>query len=73
MEIDLQILFGILCRVYLHSLAETPQLPPSPRIWAYMRGRYWSANKKTEGCLLSAGTLCLAPFKVSLSKVTVYT
>ncbi len=28
----------------LYSLAETPQLHPSPRIWAYIRGRYWSAK-----------------------------
>ncbi len=26
--------------VQLYSLAETPQLPPSPRIWAHIRGRY---------------------------------
>jgi hypothetical protein len=30
--------------VQLYSLAETPQLPPSPRIWAPIRGRYWSAK-----------------------------
>jgi hypothetical protein len=30
--------------VQLYSLAETPQLPPSPRIWAHIRGRYWSAK-----------------------------
>ncbi len=30
--------------VHLYSLAETPQLPLSPRIWAHMRGRYWSAK-----------------------------
>ncbi len=30
----------------LYSLAETPQPPPpAPRIWAHMRGRYWSAKK----------------------------
>ncbi len=28
--------------VQLYSLAETPQLPPSPRIWAHIRGRYCS-------------------------------
>ncbi len=30
----------------LHSLAKTPQPPPPPipRIWAYIRGRYWSAK-----------------------------
>ena len=26
----------------MYSLAETPQLPPSPRMWAHIRGRYWS-------------------------------
>jgi hypothetical protein len=30
--------------VQLYSLAETPQLPPSPRIRAHIRGRYWSAK-----------------------------
>ncbi len=30
--------------VQLYSLAETPQLPPSPLIWAHIRGRYWSAK-----------------------------
>ncbi len=28
----------------LYSLAETPQLHPFPRIWAHIRGRYWSAK-----------------------------
>ncbi len=30
--------------VQLYSLAKTPQLPPPPRIWAHIRGRYWSAK-----------------------------
>jgi hypothetical protein len=30
--------------VQLYSLAEIPQLYPSPRIWAHIRGRYWSAK-----------------------------
>ncbi len=30
--------------VQLYSLAETPQLPTSSRIWAHMRGSYWSAK-----------------------------
>jgi hypothetical protein len=30
--------------VQLYSFAETPQLPPSPRIWVQIRGRYWSAK-----------------------------
>jgi hypothetical protein len=38
MELDLQGLFGLLCT------AETLQLPPSPRIWAHIRGRYWPAK-----------------------------
>jgi hypothetical protein len=35
MEVDLQSLFGLHVTwcAQLHSLAETPQLPPSPRIW----------------------------------------
>ncbi len=28
----------------LYSLAEAPKLPHSPRIWAQIRGRYWSAK-----------------------------
>ncbi len=34
-------------KVYLDSssLAETPQLPPYPRIWTPIRGCYWSAKK----------------------------
>jgi hypothetical protein len=39
MELDPQRLFGILC-VHLYSLANTPL----PRIWAHIRGRYWSAK-----------------------------
>ncbi len=37
MELNFQSLFG------LYSLADTPQIyPSSPRIWAHIRGRYWS-------------------------------
>ncbi len=39
MELDLQSFFGL----HVHSKAETPQTPP-PRIWAQIRGRYWSAK-----------------------------
>jgi hypothetical protein len=39
MELDLQ----SSC-VQLYSMAETPQLPPSSRIWAHIQGRYWSAK-----------------------------
>jgi hypothetical protein len=45
MELDLQNLFWL--RVLyrgLYSMAETPQLPPSPHIWTHIRGRYWSAK-----------------------------
>jgi hypothetical protein len=44
MELDLLSLFGLLCTVHLYLLAETQQLPPSPRIWAHIRGRYWLAK-----------------------------
>jgi hypothetical protein len=37
MKVDLQS-FGILCTAVL--IAETPQLPLLPRIWAHKRGRY---------------------------------
>jgi hypothetical protein len=40
MELDLQCLFGLLCTAQV----ETPQLPPSSRIWAHILGRYWSAK-----------------------------
>ncbi len=42
LELDLKIYLGS-C-VLLYSLAETPRLPPSLRIWAHIRGRYWSAK-----------------------------
>ncbi len=42
MELDLQSLFGLLCTAVL--MAETPQLPPPPRIWPHIRGRDWSAK-----------------------------
>ncbi len=40
MEVDLQSLFGfhVTWCAQLYSLAETPQLPPSPRIWTRIRG-----------------------------------
>jgi hypothetical protein len=49
MELDLQSLLGS-C-VQLYSLAETPQLPPSPRIWAHILGRYWSAKVDAIHCV----------------------
>jgi hypothetical protein len=39
---DLQSLLG--SYVQLYSLAEASQLAPFPRIWAHIRGRYWSAK-----------------------------
>jgi hypothetical protein len=42
MELDLQIYLGSYVKLY--SLAETPQLPSSRRIWVHKRGRYWSAK-----------------------------
>ncbi len=42
MELDLQSLFGLLVYSYIHILAETPQLPPSPYDVAHMRWHYWS-------------------------------
>ncbi len=45
MELDLQCLFGLhVYTVQMCSLAETPHPPPLPRIWAHIRGRYWSAK-----------------------------
>jgi hypothetical protein len=41
MELDLQSLFGLLCVRFTHWLR--PRSSP-PRIWAQIRGRYWSAN-----------------------------
>ncbi len=46
MEVDLQSLFGLhvtWCD-QLHSLAETPQLPPPPVFGLALRWRYWSAK-----------------------------
>ncbi len=46
MELDLQSLFGLLCTAALIGWDPArPQLPPPPpRIWAHIRGRYWSAK-----------------------------
>jgi hypothetical protein len=48
MELDLQTLFGL----HEHSSTNWPRSqkfrnpppPPPPRIWAHIRGRYWSAR-----------------------------
>jgi hypothetical protein len=41
-ELDLQSLFGLLCTAVL--IGRDPATPPLPRIWARIRGRYWSAK-----------------------------
>ena len=41
MELDLRSLFGLLCTAVLIGIV---LLPPFPRIWARIRGRYWSAK-----------------------------
>jgi hypothetical protein len=53
MEVALQSLFGLLCTAVL-----TPQLPPSPRIWAHIRGRYWSAKMDTTSLCNPPGLTC---------------
>jgi hypothetical protein len=49
MEIDLQSLFGGSMSRDVHSCTHwlmKPRNPPlSPRIWAHIQGRYWSAKK----------------------------
>ncbi len=45
MQLDLQSLFGLLCTaVHTHWLRPRKSLPPSPRIWAPLRGSSWSEN-----------------------------
>ncbi len=46
MEFDLQILFGLHVTwcAQLYSLAGPRTRHPHPRIWAHIRGRYWSAK-----------------------------
>jgi hypothetical protein len=43
MEIDLQSLFGLHVHSCTHWLIPRNPHPP-PRIWAHVRGRYWSAK-----------------------------
>ncbi len=43
MELDLQSLFGLYVHSCTHWLRPRNCLPP-PRIWAHIRGRYWSAK-----------------------------
>ncbi len=42
MELDLNSLFGLLRTAVL--IGWDPAMPPSLRIWAHKRGRYWSAK-----------------------------
>jgi hypothetical protein len=45
MELDLQSLFGLQHTALLSGLdPATPPPPTHPRIWAHIRGRYWSAK-----------------------------
>jgi hypothetical protein len=44
-ELDLQSIFGLHVHSCTHWLRlRNPPPPPSPCIWAHIRGRYWSAN-----------------------------
>ncbi len=43
MELDLQSLFGLHVHSCTHGLR--PRNLPPPHIWAYIRGRYWSAKR----------------------------
>jgi hypothetical protein len=42
MELDLQSLFGLLCTAAI--IGWDPATPPPPRIWAFVRRRFWSAR-----------------------------
>jgi hypothetical protein len=46
MDLDLQSLFGLHVHSCTHWLRPRnfPPPPPSPRIWAHIRGRYWSSK-----------------------------
>ncbi len=44
MELALLSLFGLLCTAVLIGWDTTTPSPPSPRIWAHIRERYWSAK-----------------------------
>jgi hypothetical protein len=44
MELDPQSLFGLHVHSCTHWLRPPQPSPPSPRIWAHLRGRYWSAK-----------------------------
>jgi hypothetical protein len=65
MQLDLQSFFGLLCTLYSSTDWLRPrQLPPSPRIWAQIRGRYWSVRQHifvthcfTPSWLIHAGSI----------------
>ncbi len=42
MELDPQSLFGLLYKAV--PVGWGPLFPPHPRVWAHIRGRYWSAK-----------------------------
>ena len=42
LELDLQSLFGLLCTAVF--IGRDPATPPAPRLWAHIRGRYWSTK-----------------------------
>jgi hypothetical protein len=56
MELDLQSLIGLQLNSSTHWQPPTP--PSSPRIWAHMRGQYWSA--KVDDIFLCCNPLHLA-------------
>ncbi len=57
--VDSQSLFGL----HGHSFTPHPPPPHSPRIWAHIRGRYWSAKIDDISLWpLEVNTLAAAPF-----------
>ncbi len=44
MELDLQSLFGLHVHSCTHWLRPRTPPPSTPRSWAHIRGRYWSAK-----------------------------
>jgi hypothetical protein len=56
MELDIQSLFGLLCTRTVVLIGWGLATPP-PRIWAHIRGRYWS-GKKAGSVTIHAKTTC---------------
>ncbi len=54
MERDLQSLFGLLCTAVL--IGWDPATPPSPRIWAHIRGRYLGSQDRRH-LFVTPGTI----------------